>query len=274
VSLAVGDVARRYGVPQIITSAIASSITDKNDPAKPWVFRANSRSSDQAVAMVHYLTEMRKAKSVAILEENTDMGSTCGDEVKREAGKRGLNVVAVERYTKGETNFYSMVTKLRGLNPDGVVMCSLITEGAQILRQSKDLGFKPTFIGNTGFNNDKLIELAGDSAEGFISNATFESTSKRSLARQFIESYRAKYGDFPQYTAAQGYDAALALMDAIKRAGSTDREKIRAALVGTKNLPRVESGPLTFDAQGQAMGFKFSYVAFKGGKRQLIYEPE
>jgi branched-chain amino acid transport system substrate-binding protein len=274
VSLAVGDVARRYGVPQIITSAIANAITDKNDPAKPWVFRANSRSGDQAVAMIHYLAEFRKAKTVAILEENTDMGVSCGDEVKKEAARRGLSVATAERYNHGETNFYSMVTKLKSLAPEGIVLCGLITEGAQILRQSKDFGFKSTFIGNTGFNNDKLTELAGDAAEGVVSNATFESTSKRPIAREFIEKYRAKFGEFPQYTAAQGYDAVLVLFDAIKRAGSFDREKIRAALQTTRNLQRVESGPLTFDDHGQALGFKFSYVMFKGGKRVLIYEPE
>jgi branched-chain amino acid transport system substrate-binding protein len=65
VSLAVGDVARRYGVPQVITSAVADTITDKNDPAKPWVFRGSSRNSDQGVAIVHYLNEVSNAKTIA-----------------------------------------------------------------------------------------------------------------------------------------------------------------------------------------------------------------
>lgn len=274
VTLAVGDVGRRYGVPQIVSSAIADSITDRNDPAKPWTFRANSRAGDQAVAIVHYLVEVRKAKTVAILEENTDMGSGCGAAIRKEVVRRGARLVAEERFNQGETNFYSIITKLKGLAPDGVALCSIIAEGAQILRQAKDLGLKTVFMGNTAFNHDKIIELAGDAASGLVANATFEATSKRAIAREFIESYRAKFGEFPQYTAAQGYDAALVLFDAVKRAGSFDREKIRAALQATRNLPRVESGPLTFDAQGQAMGFKFSYVTFREGKRVLIYEPE
>jgi branched-chain amino acid transport system substrate-binding protein len=274
VALAVGDVARRYGVPQIITSAVADAITDKNDPAKPWVFRASSRSSDQGAAIVHYLADVRKAKSMAVLEESTDYGVGCGNEVRKEAERKGLKVLTTERYNHGETNFFSVVTKLRAMSPDSVVICGLVTEGAQILRQAKDLGLQATFMGNTAFNNDKLLELAKDAAEGMVANGTYEAESKRPAARAFTEKYKAKFGDFPQFTAAQGYDAALVLIDAIKRAGSTDREKVRAAIASTKNLPRVESGPLSFDARGQAENFKFSYVQFKGGKRVLIYEPE
>jgi branched-chain amino acid transport system substrate-binding protein len=274
VSLAVGDVARRYGVPQIITSAVADSITEKNDPAKPWVFRASSRSSDQAVAIVGYLVDVAKVKNTVLLEDATDFGTSCGGEVKKDAERRGLKILGTERFNPGETNFYSVLTKVRAMTPESVVICGLITEGAQILRQAQDLGLKAVFIGNTAFNNDKLLELAKDAAEGMVANATYEATSKRAAAREFTEKYRAKFNEFPQYTAAQGYDAALALIDAIKRAGGPDREKVRAALASTKNLSRVESGPLTFDPKGQAKDFKFSYVQFKGGKRILVYEPD
>jgi branched-chain amino acid transport system substrate-binding protein len=274
VSLAVGDVVRRYGVPQIITSAVADAITDKNEPGKVWVFRANSRSSDQAVSIVHYLVDLKKAKTLAVLEENTDYGVSCGNEIRKEAARLNAKVVASERYNQGETNFYSVITKLRGLAPDGVSVCGLVTEGAQILRQAKDLGFKTVFMGSTAFNSDKLLELAGPAADGMVANATFEATSKRAVAREFTEKYRAKFGDFPQYTAAQGYDAAIVLIDAIKRAGGVEREKIRQALATTKNFSRVESGPLTFDDRGQAKEFRFSYVVFQGGKRVLAYEPE
>lgn len=274
VSLAVGDVARRYGVPQIITSAVADSITEKNDPAKPFVFRASSRSSDQAVAIVGYLVDVAKVKNAVLLEDATDFGTSCGGEVKKDAERRGLKILGTERFNPGETNFYSVLTKVRAMTPESVVICGLITEGAQILRQAQDLGLKSVFIGNTAFNNDKLLELAKDASEGMVANATYEATSKRAAAREFTEKYRAKFNEFPQYTAAQGYDAALALIDAIKRAGAPDREKIRAALASTKNLSRVESGPLTFDPKGQAKDFKFSYVQFKGGKRVLVYEPE
>lgn len=274
VSLAVGDVTRRYGVPQIITSAIADAITEKNEPGKPWVFRASSRSSDQAVSIVHFFSEVKKVKTLAVLEENTDYGVGCGEEIRKEAARRNIKVVTSERYNQGETNFYSVITKLRGLAPDGVAVCGLVTEGAQLLRQAKDLGLKTTFMGSTAFNNDKLLELAGAAAEGMVANATFEATSKRAVARDFAEKYKAKFGDFPQYTAAQGYDAAIVLVDAIKRAGSADREKIRQALAATKGFNRVESGPLTFDDKGQAREFKFSYVTFQGGKRVLTYEPE
>ena len=191
VSLAVGDVVRRYGVPQIITSAVADAITDKNEPNKGWVFRASSRSSDQAVSIVHYFAEIRKAKTVAILEENTDYGVGCGEEIRKEAARRNLKVLTSERYNQGETNFYSVITKLRGLAPEAVSICGLVTEGAQILRQAKDLGLKTTFMGSTAFNNDKLLELAGAAAEGVVANATFEATSKRAVARDFAEKYRA-----------------------------------------------------------------------------------
>ena len=274
VSLAVGDVVRRYGVPQIITSAVADAITEKNEPNKGWVFRASSRSSDQAVSIVHFFAEVRKARTLAVLEENTDYGVSCGEEIRKQAARRNLKVLTSERYNQGETNFYSVVTKLRGLAPEGVSVCGLVTEGAQLLRQAKDLGLKTTFMGSTAFNNDKLLELAGAAAEGMVANATFEATSKRAVARDFAEKYKAKFGDFPQYTAAQGYDAAIVLIDAIKRAGSAERDRIRQALAATKSFNRVESGPLTFDEKGQARDFKFSYVTFQGGKRVLTFEPE
>ena len=272
VSLAVADLSRRYKVPQIITSAIAPDITGKNTPGQPWVFRAHGQAKDSSEALADYFFNVAKFKRLAIIYENTDAGKSRQEMVAAMAKERSVPVVATEVYNHGDTDFYAQLTKIKNANPDGIFISGIVMEGSQILKQAKELGIKGQFVGSSGFNSDKLIELAGPAAEGFVTIGSFEPTSKKPIRAKFTEKFKAKYGTLPDNYAAQGYDAMNVLADAIKRANSVDREKIRDALAKTKNLPMVEAGTVTFDEMGEVIGFKNAYLIIKNGKRDYLIE--
>jgi len=272
VALAIADLARRYKIPQLTTSAVAPEITEKNTPGEPWVFRAHEQATISSEALSRYLFEIAKFKSLAIIYENTDAGKSREEMVAKMAKQKGVSVVATEVYNPGDTDFYSSLTRIKKSNPEGIFLSGIVMEGSQILKQGKELEIKAQFVGSSGLNSDKLIELAGPGAEGFVTIGSFEPTSKKPIRVTFTNNFKSKYGVLPDNYAARGYDAMSVLADAIRRANSMNRNKIREALAKTKDFPRVEAGPLTFNKKGDVLGFKCSYLVIKNGKRDYLIE--
>jgi branched-chain amino acid transport system substrate-binding protein len=118
-------------------------------------------------------------------------------------------------------------------------------EAALAAKQGRDLGITSTFLGGDGWASPDLIDLAGPAIEGayFVNIAALEDPA----IQDFIKEYKARYNMDPVLpNPLLAYDAALWLADALKRAGSTDGEKLKAALENTKDLP-VLTGKLTID---------------------------
>jgi branched-chain amino acid transport system substrate-binding protein len=272
VALAIADLARRYKVPQLTTSAVAPEITEKNAAGEPWVFRAHEQATVSSEALSRYLFDVAKIKSLAIIYENTDSGKSREEMVAKMAKQKGVPVVATEVYNHGDMDFYSSLTRIKKSNPEAIFLSGIVMEGSQILKQGKELGLKAQFVGSSGLNSDKLIELAGPGAEGFVTIGSFEPTSKKPIRVTFTNNFKAKYGVLPDNYAARGHDAMSVLADAVRRANSINRSKVREALAKTKDFQRIEAGPLTFNEKGDVIGFKNSYLTIKNGKRDYLIE--
>lgn len=267
VTLAVRSVTENEKVVQLTPGSTADSITE---PGHPYMFRNLMPNSFQGPEMAKYATNILGIKNVAILAENTDYGRSGAEAYQETAEANGATVLAVEYYNHGDKDFYAQLTKIEGLNPDGIFIAGLITEGAQILKQARDLDIQTQWLGLGGFTNDSFSELAEGAAEGMIHVSYFEPGAYENFpeSKEFVENYNAEYGQNPDMYAANGYEAAYILAEAIRIAGSGDREAIREAMTQIKDLPGV-AGPTTFDENGQAAkGLLF--VEIQDGKRVPI----
>lgn len=267
VTLAVRSVTENEKVVQLTPGSTADSITE---PGHPYMFRNLMPNSFQGPEMAKYATNILGIKNVAILAENTDYGRSGAKAYQETAEANGATVLAVEYYNHGDKDFYAQLTKIEGLNPDGIFIAGLITEGAQILKQARDLDIQTQWLGLGGFTNDSFSELAEGAAEGMIHVSYFEPGAYENFpeSKEFVENYNAEYGQNPDMYAANGYEAAYILAEAIRIAGSGDREAIREAMTQIKDLPGV-AGPTTFDENGQAAkGLLF--VEIQDGKRVPI----
>ena len=269
VTLAVRGVTEQNKVVQLTPGSTADDITSPNHP---YMFRNLMPNNAQGPAMAKYATEELGIKKVAILAENTDYGHSGVETYQKTAEKLGAKVSAIEYYNLGDKDFVAQLTKIKNLKPDGVFIAGLLTEGAQILKQANNLGIKTQWLGLGGFTNDQFYKLSEGAAEGMVHVSYFEPGAYNYFpdSKEFVENYKKEYGVNPDMYAGNGYEAMYILAEAIKQAGSDDREAIKNAMSKMKDLPGI-TGPTTFDENGQAEK-KMLFVKIQDGVRVPIGE--
>ena len=125
-------------------------------------------------------------------------------------------------------------------------------DAALIAIQAKQLGLNVPLFGGDGWESEKLTEIGKESVEGHYFSTHYSPEVGSDMSKQFVENYRKRWnGKNPDALAACGYDSALVLVDAIKRAGTTEGAKVREALAATKDFKAV-TGNITINAQRDA----------------------
>lgn len=266
VTLAIEDVSKREKVVQITPGSTADAVTEQGNP---YMYRNILPNKVQGKAIADYAVTNLGLHKFAILAENTDYGRSGATVFENEVKAKGGSVIVKEYYNQGDTDFYVQLTKLKNSGAEGTFIAGLITEGAQIVKQARDLGVKTQFLGMGGFTNNKFHELAGGAEEGMIHSSYFEPDAYQYFpdSKSFVEAYKKKYGVDPDMYAAGGYEAVYILAEAMKT-GGFDREGIQKGMKQIKDLPGVQ-GPTTFDDKGQASKHLL-FVKWSGGKRVVI----
>ncbi|KQL49758.1 hypothetical protein AN963_08605 [Brevibacillus choshinensis] len=250
-TLAMRDVTEREKVVHMTPASGADNITE---PGHPYMFRYTLYNGQQGPALARYVTGKLNLKDVAIVAENSDFGRTGAEAFKKTMENEGLgNVLSLEFYKQGDKDFYPQLTKIKNMNPSAILISGNITEGAQIIKQIRDLGMNTQLFGFASLANDKFIELAGKSAKGIISIGTFEPAAYNYFpnSKKMVETYKQKYGKNPDMQVANGYGSMQIFAEAIRLAGSGDREKIREGMKQLKDFQGV-TGPVTFNENNQS----------------------
>jgi branched-chain amino acid transport system substrate-binding protein len=228
-------VAQQAKVPVVASSNTASGITDIGD----YIFRTSLPESAVVPNTVKVTNAALGLKKVAILYGNDDAFTQSGYDVFKAAlTDAGIEILDTETFTKGDTNFATQLTKIKGLNPDAIIVSALVDEAANILIQARTLGIPETvhIIGGNGFNSPKLTQIAGTSAEGAIFGSAWNIASSFPANVDFVKAYRAEYGSDPDQFAAQAFTAAWVTALAIRNAGSVDHAAVRDALAQIKDF--------------------------------------
>ena len=172
---------------------------------------------------------------------NDDAFSKSGyDTMKAAAEKAGLNIVAEESFGRQGHRFQRPAHQDQGAaSPDAIGISALVEPISGVLLQARQLGFgkETLFIGGNGSNSPKLGEIAGAAADGLIVGSPWFIGKDDPVNTEFVAAFRAKYGRDPDQFAAQAYDTMHIVAEAIDRAGSTDPDKLRDALLATKHSP-------------------------------------
>jgi branched-chain amino acid transport system substrate-binding protein len=160
-------------------------------------------------------------------------------------------MVREQSYSSGDTDFRAQLTSIKAAGPEVVFVPGYYPEVGIILKQARLLGITVPFLGCEAWDSPTLLQVAGKAAEGSYFSNQFSADDPSRLVQDFVKVYREKFNARPDNFAALGYDAARVVLDAIKRAGSTDSTAIRDALARTKDFPGV-SGVITIDAKRNA----------------------
>jgi len=218
---------------------------------------------------VDYWVKKLNIKKVAFLARNDDWGRATSGVYQARLKELGGTVLSSDFYTPGEKDFYSHLTKIKALNPEGINMVDVSAPVATQVKQMAELGIKAAALGSDGPITDSFIKLAGKASEGIPLVVRYAATLDTPRNKGFVAAYKAKRnGEEPDQYAQAGYDSVHLHADAIKRAGSTDPAKIREALLKTDYVS-VNGSPIRFDQNQQATP-KLYVAVIKDGRRVIV----
>ena len=248
-SLAGGLICNTKKVPMVTPSSTAVDVTE----GREWVFRTCFTDAQQGEVAARFIKETLKKDRVAILFAAQDNYSTgLADTFKGAFLAMGGTITIEKGYQKGETKFTTYLQAIKASHADVIFAPVYYNDMAQIAPQAVQVGLPTSsFVGGDGWDSDDLLQTAGAELEGsFYTNAYAPDVPWPNSAA-FVKAFRAKYGRVPGALAAQGYDGAKLLCDAIQRAPQVTPEAIKVALAETKNFAGA-TGTLTIDAHHDA----------------------
>jgi branched-chain amino acid transport system substrate-binding protein len=244
-SYAVAGIAEKYKVPYLVDTGAADKITQQG---WKYIFRLNSPAGLYAKGVFSFFEEVAKPKSVAILFENTDFGTSTSKSMKEYAESKGMQVVLAEGYQAGAVDFKPILQKVKSLRPDIVYMVSYLMDASLLMRQSKELDLNAqAFIGGAaGHTLPEFLENAGDATEFCMSASLWTPQVKYPGAAAFDANFKKQFNKAPSYHAAEAYSTAFVLADVLSRAKSTSSDDLRDALAATDMMTAF--GPVKFQA--------------------------
>ena len=280
---AVAEVTERHKLPMIATGAATTAIFRKG---RKFVFMLLSPAEVYLEGLVD-LAAKRGLKTLAVIYEDTLFPKAIAQGAAEMARRKGLQVVRLESYPKGTTDFGPVLQKIAAASPDALGAATYFDDSVAITRQAKELNLNPRMYAVTvGGDLPKFHETLGKAAE-FVYGAsqwepdlvTLRAGGLIPIARQYPgarEFVEAHHRDFPDaglsYHTAQGYGACQVLLEAIRRAGSVDGEKVRAALVRLDF--NTAYGAFKVDADGFQVAHKMVMFQWQDGKKVIVWPEE
>ena len=264
-TMAVMPVAEKNRIPLVTGVSSMAGLTERGNR---WFFRATETDALLAKSFAKILVNNLKLKTIAYIGVNDDWGRGGVDEFSKQIEGLGGKTVLKEYFDHGTTDFYTLLTRLRANQPDGIFVAAETQDGSLLVKQLKELGVQSKVFGVGSWATNDFVKLAGAAAEGIYAAVPYAATMDTPRNRGFVSAYQSKHNEFPGKYAAAGYNAINIIMDAIERAGSTDAEKIRDALVKTDY--EGPNGHFRFDPKGQAYGFTVVLVQLKSGVPQVV----
>jgi branched-chain amino acid transport system substrate-binding protein len=261
-------IAREAKVPMISGGSTAVTVTDENTPGDPWFFRPWPGSDKQGDQTAEDIVQRLGKRRISIIHDTSNYGVTLRDQVITHAKQLGGEVISVDSYNAGEQDFSPVLTRLRTLHPDAVYIAGWLGDGANIVRQSAEVGLRSQFVGSGSMMSSQMIKLAGDACEGFGASTPYDPQTSNLTGRAFGERYKKKTGQEANVFSALSFDSTSCAIEAIRRSGKAEGPAIQAVLNGgLKDFP-LASGPAgtyaNFDDHGGVYFRNFLAIVHNG----------
>jgi len=242
-------------------SATNPALTQSGD--YPNFFRTIASDDAQAKLEVDFALNTLKLKKIAVLHDKGDYGKGLAEFAKGfvETDSRS-ELVLYEGITPGAVDYSAVVQKIKQSGAEAVIFGGYHPEASKIVSQMRKKAMDTIFISDDGVKDDTFIKVAGKYAEGVFATGP-KDTSKNPMAIAAIAAHKKKYGEDPGAFFLNAYSAALALLNAIEKTGSTDYADIKNAL--RTEFVATPLGIIRFDERGDAIGVGFSMYQVQNG---------
>lgn len=274
ITMPVADVCYQNGLPLIAIGATKPEISDTGTN----IFRVCYTDNFQGPVMAKFAYDKLGLRNIAVMTDNKQpysqfLSKSFSDYFTKLGGK----IVGEENYESGATQFSGQLTALKGSNPDGMFLSGYFTEVGPIAKQARQMGMANVkFLGGDGWDSSQLLTSGGEAIVGGYFCNHYNNEEDRPEVKNFLSKWKAKYGNVPGTTmGALGYDAAMLMFDALKRAPALTAKDAIAALEDTEGFKGV-SGSITLkgkhgDPEKRALVVE---VTPQGQKFAAAYEPE
>lgn len=249
------------GIPQVSPSATNPTYTNQGFKT---AFRVMANDVQQGKVLGQYAADNLKAKTVAVIDDKTAYGEGVANEFKKSVLAAGAKVVAEEHTDDKAVDFAAILTKVKGKRPDLVFYGGMDAQAGPMAAQMKKLGIRAKYLMADGGCTTEFHKLAGAAGDGAYCSLPGVPLDKMPGGPAFKEKYANKFHTDIQLYAPYVYDAVMVVVDAIKRAGSADPEKIVEA------LPKADyqgvTSKIAFDEKGDLKNGAITLYTSKDGK--------
>ena len=237
-------------IPMVTPASTNPEVTAIGD----YIFRVCFIDPFQATVMSKFALNSLKVKRVAVLQDVKNAYSTgLAEFFIKQFKEMGGEIVEVQSYSAGDKDFKAQLTAIKSKNPEAIFIPGYYTDVGLIAIQAREIGITIPLIGGDGWESEKLTEgKAKDALEGCYFSTHVSTANPDPQVQNFIKKYKEKYNIMPDAMSFLAYDAGMILFDAIKRAGSTEPDKIRDALAKTKDFQGV-TGKISINDQRNAV---------------------
>jgi branched-chain amino acid transport system substrate-binding protein len=251
------------------TGGEAASITQQGNP---YIFRTSFTQSSAMPKVARYIKDDLKARTVAIIYVNNDFGKGGRDVMMKALDAQGIKVIADVSTDPGQLDFSGAVLKVKQSGADALFVYTNEEESARALRELKKQGYDKPIVGETTLTSQKVIELAGDAANGAIAHVGLTADAPQPTIKAFDEKFQKEFKYKADHNGLKGYSAMYIVKVMTERIGKADSKALAAAMHGAKITTADNPGVLldvAYDQNGDLdrAGFMTKVV---DGKQQVI----
>ncbi len=232
------------------TGGEAANITQQGNP---YIFRTSFTQSTAMPKLARYIKDNLKAKSVAIIYVNNDFGKGGRDVMVKALEAQGIKVAADISTDPGQVDFSGAVLKAKQSNADALFVYSNEEESARALRELRKQGYDKPIVGETTLTGQKVIELAGDAANGAIAHVGLTVDAPQPAIKAFDDKFQKEYKYKSDHNGMKGYSAMYVVKALTEKNGKVDSKLLAKSLHGAKISAKDNPGVLldvTFDDNG------------------------
>ena len=258
----------KAGIPNW-TGGEAAAITEQGNP---YIFRTSFTQATAMPKVARYINQQAKIKSLAVLYVNNDFGKGGLDMIKKALASTDTKVLAEISTDSGQVDFSSAVLKAKQSGADALFAYTNEDESARLLRELRKQGWNKPVIGETTLTGQKVIELAGEAANGAIAHVGLTVDAPVPAIRAFRAKYEKEFKSVSDHNGMKGYSGVYAMQAAIEKVGKLDRKAVAQAMHGLKVNTDKYPGALMyteFDDKGDLDRMSFM-VQVKNGKQEVI----
>ena len=259
---------RRAEIPNF-TGGEAAAITQQ---ANPYIFRTSFTQASAMPKVARYIKDSVKAKTVAMIWVNNDFGKGGRDVFVKTLEPLGVKIVADISTDPGQVDFSGAVLKARQANAEALFVYCNEEESARALRELRKQGYDKPIIGETVLTSQKVIELAGDAANGAVAHVGLTADAPNPGIRDFAAKFQKEYNYKPDHNGLKGYTAMYIVKAVTEKVGKFDSKAFANAMHGVKLSAKEQPGILmdvSFDKNGDLDRESF-ITKVVNGKQEVI----